>query len=86
MAQDDPLDALQGWLTLLPALALAIPAGLLHNVPTTTSAGIGWSLVLTLPAVVLLALRRRPVAFGGSTLLLRVPPIPPELEPQGLQL
>lgn len=72
MAQDDPLDALQGWLTLLPALALAIPAGLLHNVPTTTSAGIGWSLVLTLPAVVLLALRRRPVAFGGSTLLLGV--------------
>lgn len=72
MDQDDPLDPLQGWLTLLPAIALAIPAGLLHHVPTTTSAGIGWSLLLALPAVTLLALRRRPVAFSGSTLLLGV--------------
>ena len=72
MSKDDLLDALQAGLTLLPALALAIPGGLLHQVPTTVSAGIGWSTLLALPAIVLLAVRRRPAAFSGSTLLLAV--------------
>lgn len=71
-ASDDPLDALQGWLTLLPALALAVPVGLLHGVPTTVSTGIGWTLLLALPAALSLAARRKPVGFAGSTLLLGV--------------
>ena len=51
MTKDDPLDALQAWLTLLPALALTVPGTLLHQVPTTVTTGIGWSSLLALPAI-----------------------------------
>lgn len=70
--ESDPFDALLAWLILLPALALAVPAGLLNDVPTTTSAGLGWTLIAFLPAAAVLALRRKPVAFRGSSLLLAV--------------
>lgn len=61
------LDGLQGWLTALPALVLALPgqASLLRNVPTTTSAGTGILALSCLPALALLAARRRPIHLRG---------------------
>lgn len=72
--RDVPADALQGWLTLVPALALAWPGpgALLVDVPTTVSAAAGWTALLTLPAALALALRRVEVRLSGSTLLLAV--------------
>ena len=66
------LDAAGAWLILLPAFVLGVPGGPLHDVPTPESAGLGWSLLLALPALGLCALRRRPVRFEGSSLLLFV--------------
>jgi tetratricopeptide (TPR) repeat protein len=72
--RQDPFDALQAWLTLLPAAWLAVPgpAGPLNGVPTAVSAATGWTALAVLPAIGVLALRRKPVAFAGSTLLLGV--------------
>lgn len=61
------LDGLQGWLVALPALVLALPghASLLRNVPTTTSAAAGILALSCLPALAVLALRRRPIQLRG---------------------
>lgn len=52
-APAEPRDALQGWLTLLPAAALAAPAplALVRDVPTPVSAASGWTALLAVPAV-----------------------------------
>ena len=61
------LDGLQGWLTALPALVLALPghASLLRDVPTTSSAATGILALSCLPALAVLALRRRPIHLRG---------------------
>ncbi|MDP6384555.1 MAG: O-antigen ligase family protein [Planctomycetota bacterium] len=61
------LDGLQGWLAALPALVLALPghASLLRDVPTTSSAATGILALSCLPALAVLALRRRPVHLRG---------------------
>ena len=61
------LDRLQGWLTALPALVLALPghASPLRDVPTTTSAATGILALACLPALAVLALRRRPIHLRG---------------------
>lgn len=53
-------DRLRGWLTALPALVLCSPwPGVLQDVPTSVSSAAGWTLLLTLPALLLTALQRR---------------------------
>ncbi len=50
------LEVLQAWATLLPAALLVLP--ILHGVPSAASAGAGWTALLSLPAALLLLLRR----------------------------
>jgi len=73
-AADDPLDALQAWALLLPAALLAWPGpgALLRDVPTTVSAGTGWTALACLPLAILMAWRLPTRRLTGITLLLAV--------------
>ena len=67
-------DPLQAWLLLLPALLVAWPGpgSPLAGVPTPVSAGTGWIALASLPAALLLPLRRPSLPPLASVLLLAV--------------